>query len=76
MCEKRIARPGHGYMLSHRIEAALPDLIDEALHQSAVRVNGKGTKAVHYDPEATVDVLGTIRETIALVAALSDATNT
>lgn len=74
LCESRGPRPRFGYTLANRLEAALPTLIEKECYEAGIRVNERGTKAVHYEPGATTDVLGTIQDTLTVVRALCTAT--
>jgi hypothetical protein len=70
LCEQRSERPRHGYTLSNRIEAAHPSVIDKSTYESARIVRDRGDKTVHYDPEATKDILGTIRHCMKVIQSL------
>lgn len=64
------------YGLQDRIEAACPTLINEETRRVAQIVKCRGDKAIHFDPHATCDAIGTIRfalHVIDCLAALPDA---
>ena len=57
--------------LANRIVAAYKsNLIDESTKVMAFAIKTRGDKAVHYDPHATKDVAGTIRDTLILLRRL------
>jgi len=60
------------YGLQDRIEAAFPDLLDKRTKEDAHAVRLKGDRAIHYDPHATRDVIGTIRQTLHVVNRLGE----
>jgi hypothetical protein len=45
-------------------------MISDGLRDTAVRIKDRGDKAVHYDPDATREVLGTVRDTVKVLKAL------
>jgi hypothetical protein len=54
--------------LQKQIDAAFDKgIIDKATQRLAHDVRIRGIKAVHYDPQATQDVLGTIRDTLTVI---------
>jgi len=77
-CERAGRKSGkHGFHLADRICAAFhPEnrLLDgrSDLYKSAQEVQERGNKAVHYDPDATKDVLGTIRGALRVINTLSE----
>ena len=57
--------------LLDRIRAAhRTQMISDDTRQIAWRVKDRADKAVHYDPDATRDVLGTVRDTVKVLKAL------
>jgi hypothetical protein len=57
--------------LWHMIEAACPGILDQERNRNAHAVRERGNKAVHDNPDATDDILGTIRMTLELVETLA-----
>jgi hypothetical protein len=54
-----------------RIKAAhTRGMISDGARDTAWRVKDRGDKAVHYDPDATKDVLGTVRDTVKVLKSL------
>lgn len=52
------------------IAAHRTGMISDGIRDTAVRVKDRGDKAVHYDPDATKDVWGTVRDTMRVLKAL------
>lgn len=77
-CKRAGRRRGkHGFHLADRICAAFHQgnhLLEgrSDLYKSAQEVQERGNKVVHYDPDATKDVLGTIRSSLRVINALSE----
>lgn len=70
ICEKHFGKLRHKYdfSLSDRIQAALNEkIIDEDTAKKGRTVKELGTKAVHYQPDITQDVWGTITDTVAIL---------
>jgi hypothetical protein len=63
------------YGLQDRIEAACPTLINEEIRKSAEVVKCRGDKAIHFDPHATQDALGTIRLALKVIDRLAELPN-
>ena len=67
----------HGFTMAHRIAAAFHNgnrLLAgrSGLYKEAQQVQERGNKVIHYQPDATADVLGTIRSTLRVIDALSE----
>ncbi len=71
LIETRRRQGGHGYGLQDRIEAACPDLINDEIREAANTVKCRGDKAIHFDPYATKDVLGTIKSALKVIDRLA-----
>jgi len=73
VCEKRLdKRRRYNFTLNDRILAALNDgVIDEKTKKLAMKVKECGVKAVHYQPDITKDVFGTIRDTLTILEKLN-----
>jgi hypothetical protein len=56
-------------LLARIMAAHRRGMISDGTRDTAVRVKDRGDKAVHYDPDATKDVLGTVRDTMKVLAA-------
>ncbi len=68
---RRKKDPNRDYGLQDRIEAACPHLISEQLRKDAHTVRCRGDKAIHFSPNATRDVLGTIRLALSVIDCLA-----
>ena len=75
ICIKHNEKPArYGFTLTNRIRAARAEnLIGDDVEKAAWEVNTRGTKAAHYDPHATADVLGTIKDVLVIVQKLAPA---
>jgi hypothetical protein len=60
------------YGLQDRIEAACPTLISEEIRKAAATVKCRGDKAIHFDPHATQDAIGTIRLALQVIDRLAE----
>ncbi|MCJ7730630.1 MAG: hypothetical protein MUO27_12260 [Sedimentisphaerales bacterium] len=71
ICEKHFGRRQFGFNLSDRIHAAAKEgLIDDATKSKTLKVKERGDKAVHYQPDITKDVWGTICDTVSVLEVL------
>lgn len=76
LIETRRRKTGnHDYGLQDRIEAACPTLINEEIRKAADAVKCRGDKAIHFDPHATQDALGTIRIALKVIDRLAELPN-
>lgn len=73
MCEKHPRESGKiGFTLADKIRAAYEEgLIDRRTQKAAERIRLRGNQAVHRQPDLTKDVLGTVRDTLAVLEKLS-----
>jgi hypothetical protein len=73
ICEKHFGRNReYDFTLNDKIWAAQKEgIIDEKTKDLAIQVKERGVKAVHYQPDITTDVFGTIRDTITVVEKLN-----
>jgi hypothetical protein len=61
------------FTLVDRIYAAEKEgLINEATRKLAKKIKTRGDKAVHYQPDITKDILGTIRDTLVVIERLQN----
>jgi hypothetical protein len=70
ICEKHFGKPRRNYDfgLNDRIQAALNEkIIDEEIAKKARTIKYRGDKAVHYQPDVTRDVWGTICDTVSVL---------
>jgi hypothetical protein len=66
-------RPYDNFTLVDRIYAAEKEgLINEATRKLAKKVKARGDKAVHYQPDITKDILGTMRDTLVVIERLQN----
>jgi hypothetical protein len=71
ICEKHFGRRKFDFTLNDRIHAANKEgLIDDDIKSMALNVKERGDKAVHYQPDITKDVWGTICNTISVLEVL------
>ncbi len=72
VCERHCrGDASHGYTLSNRMHAALKEgYIDGSVKRLATQVKVRGDSAVHYQPDVTQDILGTIRDTVVVLEKL------
>lgn len=75
-CERHCRQdPSHDFTLSNRIHAAVREgYIDSNTKYLAKEVKERGDKAVHYQPDITQDILGTIRDTLIVLEKLHSRT--
>lgn len=73
ICEKELGKkPQYDFTLHDRIQAAQKaGIIDRKTKELAIRVKERGVKAVHYQPDITTDVFGTIRDTLTVLEKLN-----
>jgi hypothetical protein len=73
ICEKRLRmKREYGFTLNDRIWAAQKaGIIDRKTKDLAIQVKERGVKAVHYQPDITEDVFGTIRDTLTILEKLN-----
>jgi len=74
ICEKELRKkkPKYDFALYERIKAAQKaGIIDRKTRELAVQVKERGVKAVHYQPDITADVFGTIRDTLTVLEKLN-----
>lgn len=70
----REAIPEEGLALAKRIVIAHDRrLINDELRRAAFTVKERGDKAIHYEPGMSQDVIGTIRDTLRVVAKITQA---
>jgi hypothetical protein len=70
ICEKHFGKKHNRYdfTLNNRILAALNDgIIDEKTKKLAIKIKERGVKAIHYQPDITEDVFGTICDTLTVL---------
>jgi hypothetical protein len=68
---RRRREPKRDFGLLDRIEAAYPDLISESIKRDANCVRLRGDKAIHFDPQATDDILDTVRRALRVIDRLA-----
>jgi hypothetical protein len=72
VCERHCQKDSqHDFTLGNRIHAAVKErYIDGHTRRLAIEVKERGDKAVHYQPDITQDILGTIRDTLIVLEEL------
>lgn len=73
LCEKCLRKkPKYDFTLNDRIRAAQKaGFIDRKTKDLAIQVKERGVKAVHYQPDITADVFGTICDTLNILEKLN-----
>ena len=73
ICEKHFGKNNRDdFTLVKKIQAARKEgIIDEDIKSKALKVKRRGDKAVHYQPDITKDVWGTICDTVAVLERLT-----
>jgi hypothetical protein len=71
MCSEHLGPRKYEFTMSERIRSAhKAGIIDDATKDRALIIKERGDKSIHYQPNITKDVLGTINDTICVLNAL------